>query len=169
MVHSRDLFMAATILKLFPGSLRPIVQYFIPAIWRIHSHVQVAVEVVLAALKEEENESRTTAARYIHDLLPDNLREDYTYQGKLQLGLTAAATHSTANFLANCIYDLAAHPEYIPALRGEIELHLDLSGGKYTVEMLAGLKKLDSFMKETLRTEGAAGTGKSSSKYFLFL
>jgi len=48
-------------------------------------------------------------------------------------------------------YNLAAYPEYIPELRDEIRSILSETGGVFTSPALQGMKKLDSFLKETMR------------------
>lgn len=48
-------------------------------------------------------------------------------------------------------YNLAAYPHYIPELRDEIRRVLDEHGGVFTTSGLQAMKKLDSFIKETMR------------------
>lgn len=48
-------------------------------------------------------------------------------------------------------YSIAAHPEYIPELREEIRTVLADSNGVFTSPALQSMKKMDSFIKETMR------------------
>jgi cytochrome P450 len=48
-------------------------------------------------------------------------------------------------------YNLAAYPQYIPELRDEIRTVLAEHGGVFTSPALQAMKKLDSFLKETMR------------------
>lgn len=49
------------------------------------------------------------------------------------------------------LYTLAASPEYIQPLRNEIKEAMADNDGIITSRALQAMKKLDSFMKETLR------------------
>lgn len=48
-------------------------------------------------------------------------------------------------------YNLAAYPQYIPELRDEIRSVLTQHGDAFTSSALQAMKKLDSFIKETMR------------------
>jgi len=70
-----------------------------------------------------------------------------------------AAIHTTTMATTAAIYDLAAHPEYIPLLRDEIEQVLNEDGNdvdgagfkKLKKSSMPKLWKLDSFLKESQR------------------
>lgn len=65
--------------------------------------------------------------------------------------------------LTNVLYDLAAHPEYVPALREEIKrISAEEPGGKLRKKTMPKLRKLDSFIKESQRIH-PLGSGKSFS------
>jgi cytochrome P450 len=55
----------------------------------------------------------------------------------------------------NRFYDLAALPDLQMELRDEIREALSQSGGKFTSNALQSMKKMDSFLKETLRVHPA--------------
>lgn len=61
---------------------------------------------------------------------------------------------TTSQLITNAIFNLATYPEYFPILKQEINSVLEESGGQWTLESMVKLKKLDSFMKETLRYSG---------------
>ncbi|KAL3495013.1 cytochrome P450 [Aspergillus germanicus] len=70
----------------------------------------------------------------------------------IQLGLFFVASHTTGITLTNIFYDLAAHPECIAPLREEIRaVQAECENGVLTHATLQRLKRLDSFMKESLR------------------
>jgi cytochrome P450 len=70
----------------------------------------------------------------------------------IQLGLFFVASHTTGITLTNILYDLAAHPECIAPLRAEIQaVQAECENGILTHTALQRLKRLDSFMKESLR------------------
>ncbi|KAK4141456.1 uncharacterized protein C8A04DRAFT_39069 [Dichotomopilus funicola] len=70
---------------------------------------------------------------------------------RTQLGLSFAAIHTTTLTATNVFYSIAAHPEYIPELREEIRTVLADSNGVFTSPALQSMKKMDSFIKETMR------------------
>lgn len=132
--------------------MRPFVQHVIPYIKHIHADNAIFAEVVEKILTQG-GEPATNAVVLINKMLPEELKKDYLFQGKGQLGLGAAGIHTTARLLTNCIYDLATHPEWISVLREEI----NSVGGmdpEWSIEKLGELWKLDSFIREVLRLEG---------------
>jgi len=70
-----------------------------------------------------------------------------------QLGLSFAAIHTTTLTSTNAFYNLAVHPEMADVLRDEIKTVLAENGGVFTSAALQSMKKLDSFLKETLRMD----------------
>lgn len=64
------------------------------------------------------------------------------------------SVNTTSQLITNAIFNLATYPEYVPILKEEIDSVLEESGGEWTLESMGKLKKLDSFMKETLRYNG---------------
>lgn len=71
-----------------------------------------------------------------------------------QLLIGALSVNTTTQLITNSIFNLATQPEYVPILRQEIDDTLREAGGKLTMESMAQLQKLDSFIKETLRHSG---------------
>ncbi|KAH8655513.1 cytochrome P450 [Xylariales sp. PMI_506] len=70
---------------------------------------------------------------------------------RVQLGISFAAIHTTVLTATNVFYSIAAVPDFIPELREEIEQALKENDGIFTSNALQSMKKLDSFLKETLR------------------
>lgn len=71
-----------------------------------------------------------------------------------QLFLTLASIHTTSGTLQSILFDWLAHPEYHADITAEINdalAELKSSGGKWTLQRVAAMKKLDSFMKESTR------------------
>ncbi|KAH8806731.1 cytochrome P450 [Flagelloscypha sp. PMI_526] len=68
--------------------------------------------------------------------------------------LNLASIHSIANVMADAMLDLTAHPEYLPALRQEIDEILEVDG--WTKNNVAKLAKMDSFLMESMRLSGSA-------------
>ncbi|KAF4498894.1 cycloheximide-inducible CIP70 (cytochrome P450 family) [Fusarium agapanthi] len=74
---------------------------------------------------------------------------------KVQLGLTFAAVHTTTLTATNAFYDLAALPDLQIELREKVREALSQSGDQFTSNVLQSMKKMDSFLKETLRVHPA--------------
>lgn len=73
------------------------------------------------------------------------------------LGIIFASIHQTAVVAAWCVMNLAKKTEYQAEIRAEIEscLEQDADGNRQlTVESLRRAEKLDSFIRETMRTKG---------------
>jgi cytochrome P450 len=72
---------------------------------------------------------------------------------KAQLGLSFAAIHTTTQMASNGFYNIATMPELQDELRDEIVEVLAETGGVFTSLALQKMKKLDSFLRETMRFE----------------
>jgi len=144
-------------LKMFPSFLRPIGSYFIPEIKKCLNQNARARDLLTPIIKEREEaenkpgyEKPNDAIEWVRDL-PEVNKKDYGYQGIAQLAIGAVSIHTVTQLTTNTIFNLATYPEYVPILRDEIDTVLAESGGEFTLESMSKLKKLDSFLKETLR------------------
>jgi len=94
----------------------------------------------------------------------DNSTITETDLANYQMTLSFAAIHTTTMTTCQAIYDLISRPEYIQPLRDEIEQVIaedghDVDGDgflKLKKPSLTKLRKLDSFLKESQRVNGAA-------------
>jgi cytochrome P450 len=68
-----------------------------------------------------------------------------------ELFLAIASTHTTSSTLTSVLFDLVAHPEYHEEILAEVRQALEECGGEWTLQRIAQMKKLDSFMKESNR------------------
>jgi cytochrome P450 len=142
---------------MIPSFLRPIGSYFVPEIKNCLNEIARARDLLTPIIKErEEAENKlgygkpNDAIEWVRDL-PEVDKKDYGYQGVVQLAIGAVSIHTVAQLTTNTIFNLATYPEYVPILRDEIDTVLAESGGEFTLESMSKLKKLDSFLKETLR------------------
>jgi hypothetical protein len=152
--YTRDIVSAITLLKYWPACLRSISKFFMPEIWRVRHHNNTARRMVSEALQRPSHEKHIDAVHGVLAMVPQNRKTDYRFQGKAQLGIAAAGLHTTVRMLYHVFFDLATYPEYIPLLRQEIKSVLGESCDGYTVENFNLLKKMDSFMKESMRLQG---------------
>lgn len=68
-----------------------------------------------------------------------------------QLATSFAAIQPTTSASTNALYTLATIPEFVAELRDEIRDVLAAHDGCYSSKALYSMKKLDSFLKESLR------------------
>jgi cytochrome P450 len=80
-----------------------------------------------------------------------------------QAFISVASIHTSMATLTHFLYDILAHPEYIPELVEEIKGSLKYDG-RWTKQNLTKLKKLDSFMKESQRLN-PIGMGRYNSDH----
>lgn len=85
------------------------------------------------------------------ELLGEEKWSNFRRQADSNLTLSLVSLHTTGGTLVKTMYELAARPEYQQILREEAQTVLSNHNGTFTKESLTGLKKLDSFIKETHR------------------
>ncbi|KAL2065352.1 hypothetical protein VTL71DRAFT_3022 [Oculimacula yallundae] len=153
---TRNIFVSAVKLKMLPAFLRPLGSYFIPEIKRSLEQNARARELITPIVQQREREESTPgyekpndAIEWLRDALPN--RKDYTFHGIGQLAIGAVSNHTVTHLTTNTLFNLAAYPEYCPILRQEIDEILIESGGKFTLDSMSKMQKLDSFLNETLR------------------
>ncbi|KIJ05676.1 hypothetical protein PAXINDRAFT_21085 [Paxillus involutus ATCC 200175] len=84
------------------------------------------------------------------------------------LTLNFAAIHTSANSFTQALYNLAVHPQYIEPLREEVESIVGKDG--WSKGALVKMRKVDSFLKESQRTDGigAVTLSRKAMKDFTF-
>ncbi|KAL2185733.1 cytochrome P450 [Thermothelomyces heterothallicus CBS 203.75] len=124
--------------------------------------------IVAARRKLQDSEKPDDMLQWIMDG-QDKFRQYSTEElARLQLALSFAAIHTTSVTATNVFYNLAAYPHYIPELRDEIRSVLAEHDGVFTSPALQAMKKVDSFVKETMRLypTGFAGFQRKVTKTF---
>lgn len=160
--------MSSAKLRFFHPILRPFVQYFIPElrnIWHCNRRARQLLAPVLAQKKlletDKDHKKPVDSIEWLRTLAHDQPdKNDPHLHGVLQLAIAALSVNTTSQLVTNAIFNLATWPEYVPILRQEIHEVFNEAGGKWTIDSMAKLKKLDSFLKETLRHSGHL-TGKA--------
>jgi cytochrome P450 len=155
----------------FHPLLRPVVQFFIPEfrdVWRCNSRAKELLAPILAEkqLKErgQDYKKPVDSIEWIRDDASDPKdKNDPHLHAILQLILGALSVNTTSQLITNCIYNLAAYPEYASLLRDETKEILTQAGCEWTMDSMGKLEKTDSFIKETLRHAGHL-TRKCSSR-----
>lgn len=163
--YTEQLMVCATILKLLPAALRPLLYRFVPAYRNLRRINKAAIRIITPIVKARREamergdsgcEKQGEGDNMLHWMLEERRKKqfrdkDYEYMAQFQLQMSFAAIHTTSVTVTNLLYDLIAWPEYIGVLREEIKEQLALHGGEFTAEVVKGLKKMDSCMKESQR------------------
>lgn len=148
-----DAFIAARDLRLWPSVLQPLVHWFLPRTKAIREHIRVARRIIDEELEERNRLGEKGEAERRPDAL-DWMRQIAAKQPlditRAQIGLSLAAIHTTSNLATNVLYDLAAYPEYVQALRDEIKAVLE-EDGVLKKSSLTKMKLMDSVLKESQR------------------
>ncbi|KAK2768531.1 hypothetical protein FQN54_000387 [Arachnomyces sp. PD_36] len=154
--YAIDSFIAARELRQWPGVLRPIVHWFLPAAQRTREHMKVGRQIIGREIARR-GLVQGEIPKKVEGRQPDAI--DWSHEiaaGRpfdatlLQVGLGLAAIHTTSNLLTNVMYDLTAHQEYIQPLRDEIKAVVE-EEGILRKTGLTKLKLMDSVIKETQR------------------
>ncbi|KAG6330579.1 hypothetical protein ID866_8508 [Astraeus odoratus] len=93
---------------------------------------------------------------YLQWVLDD--RRDYDASHIIQriLSINFVINSTTASVFTQALYNLAANQEYIQPLREEVEAIVYQEG--WSKDALTRMRKVDSFLKETMRLEGVSPT-----------
>ena len=148
-----DGFIGAQKIKQYPPFLRPLVSYFIPELWSIRRHYQIARKAIVPILKSRGVQNPKEKPSDFLQWMADDAKEEESnpeFIADLQLKMSFAALHTSAATPMQLIYDLCSMPEYVAPLIEEIESVLG-PNGPIEKQTLMQLTKLDSFMKESQR------------------
>lgn len=155
---TRNVFLSAVKLKVLPSFLRPIGSHFIPEIKKCRHQNIRAREFLQPIIQRREKEELlpgydkpNDAIEWLRDIVPESDRKNYTFFGIGQLAIGALSIHTVSHLTTNVFLNLAAYPEYVAKLREEYEKVRKDCGGEFTLESMTKLKKMDSFLNETLR------------------
>lgn len=161
-----DVMVGGEKLKQWHPWLRPIAQFFVPEVNRIKADHNHAHDLLLPELARRNSTNTDTDKRPYYDTIEwmqkraKNIGDtsfDSKELAKIQMLTATAAIHTTRLAITHALLDLAARPEYLEPLREEIrEVTRDCGGGLLQKQHLTHLKKLDSFMKESMRHSPAS-------------
>ncbi|KAM0236630.1 hypothetical protein ACHAP5_009316 [Fusarium lateritium] len=143
-------------LKQWHPWLRPLVYRFIPERAAIKDQWAKGRKRVMASMNERKKkggnlEDPPTMLDHLSSGKNESLVDDVETQLLHQMTLIAVGTVTTFSSTTQAIYDLAAHPEYIPILRQEIESVPGDQNGDFNKDSVMKMEKLDSFLKESQR------------------
>ncbi|KAL0579192.1 hypothetical protein V5O48_002814 [Marasmius crinis-equi] len=157
-----NVFARASIINLFPTYLQPLVGRLItprPAsLRRAVKHLQPLFEKQFGA---GEGADDIDPASQSNNLLlwlwrqaQEGEQRTLTDLAMRVLSVNVAAIHTTSMAFTNALYYLAADPKLVEMLREEIETEVGRNG--WTKNAMDGMRKLDSFLKESQRLSGTS-------------
>lgn len=172
--YTFDAFQGGRVLRYWPERLRPYVHWFLSDCRKLRATVRKAQELAKPVLKEMKVEweqqqasgEKKPATNVIHMMLDAAMKIDYPIDKVdfviSQLGLSAAAVHTTTDMVTQTLLDICCYPEYLEPLRNEIDALMDANGGVLDNNTkLSDLRFMDSFMKEVQRIK-PVGVSKST-------
>lgn len=151
--------MSLRLMPSFLHFLHPIIVHILPFKYWIYSNRRTAQKFLHPILEEhiKARESGTSAKgkestlmTYMSDIAVSAAERDLEKLARRQLLLGIASIHTVKTVLTHIFYDLCAHPEYIAELREEVE-EIMLDGGRWDKPTLSKMRKVESFMTESLR------------------
>ncbi|PLB49116.1 P450 monooxygenase [Aspergillus steynii IBT 23096] len=145
------------LLRVFPDWAKPVVARFLPTSWGVDRALKNAKRMVIPLIHERRRREREdpTYERpddFLQHLLDGGKEiedDDETTVQRLMVTYLGSGP-STIIAVAQVLFDLCAHPEYVEPLRQEAIEILTQEGG-YTKKALADMKQMDSFMRESQR------------------
>lgn len=150
--YTHSLTMTVGKLNAWPAVLRRIVQRFLPHTRELQQSVKDAQVLIGGLVKEREAmraKGDSTVYADVLEWLPQIAKGRSYDLALVQLALSFVAIHTTADMVGQLLFDLIQHPHYVQPLRDEIISVLHEGGWKKN--SLYNMKRLDSFMKESLR------------------
>ncbi|KAH8660702.1 cytochrome P450 [Tricladium varicosporioides] len=152
--YTIDSFMAANKIRPYHPILRPFVKSLVPEYRAVQRQLATMTAMVRPLvekrMRKEKSNGKATMIDWNMKNSPASKQQSLVYQAQQQLQVSFAAIHTTAKLMTNICFDLAARPEYVQALRDELQNVLN-SDGLLTKNNLVKLKKMDSFMTESQR------------------
>lgn len=165
--YTEDIMIARELIALIPTSIRRFTVHFLPAVRRLKHYAERGATLLKPLIEEylarESSEKSCEDAdvdngfTMVHWML--NYMDNKSVQevSRNQMALSFAAIHTTTVAACQAIFDLVCRPEYIKALRDEIQQVVNEDGyddgivGRLKKQSISKLRKLDSFLKESQR------------------
>ena len=154
--YSENGFRHNFLLRVFPDFAKPVVARLLPTSWGVNRALKKANRMVIPLIHErrrrEQDDPRYQKPEDFLQHLMDGgveLNDDVETTVQRLMVTYLGSGPSTIIAVAQVLFDLCAHPEYVEILRQEALEILSKEG--YTKQALADMKKMDSFMRESQR------------------
>ncbi|KAG9258879.1 cytochrome P450 [Emericellopsis atlantica] len=156
--YTIDLMTAVHLISFTPSWLRPLVAPILPPVRKLHRRIKEADAFLRPVVAARREAAKSPDYQEPDDMLQWLMNSQAKFGAKNdkelaknQLGISFAAIHTTTLTTLNAFYNLAADPSLVPMLREDVQQALAETDGVFTNIALQNMKKLDSFLKETLR------------------
>ncbi|KAI1997538.1 hypothetical protein LOZ53_000545 [Ophidiomyces ophidiicola] len=154
--YSENGFRHNFLLRVFPDWIKPVVARLLPTSWRVDWALKDAKRMVIPVIQERRRREKEGLAYekpddFLQHLMDggEEINDDVETTVQRLMVTYLGSGPSTIIAVAQVLFDLCAHPEYVEPLRQEaLEV---LREGGYTKQALANMKKMDSFMRESQR------------------
>ncbi|KAJ7086837.1 cytochrome P450 [Mycena belliarum] len=153
--YTVHIFTRGQLIKLIPEFLKPTLAPFLSS---KNSSLRHALKFLGALLEERLQKDQELGADYpdrpndviswLLDLATDEERTGPALALRI-LTINMAAIHTSSTTLTSALYDLTTYPEHIQPMREEAERVVAAEG--WTKAALAGMHKIDSFLRESQR------------------
>jgi hypothetical protein len=154
--YSENGFKHNFLLRVFPDRIKPLVARLLPTSYGVNAALRKAEKLIIPLIRERRR-------REVEDPLYEKPEDflQFLMDGGVEIGDDDETTvqrlmvtylgsgPSTIIAVAQVLFDLCVHPEYIEPLREEA-LQVLRKGG-YTKQALYEMKQMDSFMRESQR------------------
>ncbi|TWU71190.1 hypothetical protein ED733_001934 [Metarhizium rileyi] len=158
--HADNVTMTQIAMRSVPWFLQPFLNVILPFTWRYKGFLRVGKKILIPEVERRREIDNSGGDRPVpNDLLqamitmtdPKDENGQPEILADLMLTMTAVAGHSTAASGSHVLFDVVARPGYVDSLREEAEAVFHGKQVRFTKQVLADLRKLDSFMRESQR------------------
>ncbi|KXH26760.1 hypothetical protein CSAL01_00306 [Colletotrichum salicis] len=146
-------------LKVWHPMLRLLVHRFVPGYAEVQRQLNLGRSIVVDGIRKVEEREKngvpepqpTSVLHHMSRRAPGTSSVVIDMYLKEQLNLAFGGIHTTSAVLTQTLFELSAHPNYVPELRKEIIDTLVNFDGVFSISALWDMQKLDSFIRETHR------------------
>ncbi|QLI65442.1 Cytochrome P450 monooxygenase ATR2 [Metarhizium brunneum] len=161
-----DFMMAVASVAFLPVWLRPILSPIMPLVRALHRRIQSEKKLMYPVVLSRRELGATVGSSMKPDDLLEWLIDNTAGAGDeddmsiihKQMVTSFAAVHTSSQTMTNMFYTLAAEPHVAAMLLEEVREVLGKHEGKFTLQSLQELKKMDSFAEETWMSRAPTNT-----------
>ena len=158
--YTVELLGAQRAVKAVKPWLRPVYAPFLPELKALDRRVMAANRFLQPVVQARREAAARGENKQYNDFLGWMMNNAQKFDikndkeiARIQLAISFAAIHTTTMTATNVFYNLAARQEYVEPLREEVLQALNTSEGVWTTAGLNSLRRLDSFIRETMRLD----------------
>lgn len=154
--YSENGFKHNFMLRVFPDFVKPVVARFLPTSWGVDWALRRAKLMIIPIIqerrrREQEDPKYEKPEDFLQNLMDGGVEINDDVETTVQRLMVTylGSGPSTVIAVAQVLFDLCVHPEYVEPLRQEALAILGKGG--FTKQALADMKQMDSFMRESQR------------------